>query len=147
MPEEPMSPDPQNCPSLYENEYHNTIIRYRSNVILEALVNYRLQAEPLPLPKSQGLNSMIRLNGRSSYLSSQNYDAYVSSASCSIQMMWMGILRFCIVVKNRCCNHPYLKKPPWSPFLSASISEEWPASSSVPRVSSARKTLSLDAVF
>lgn len=90
-----MPPDPSNCPTLYQNEYHDTISRYRryrSNIILEALVNYRLQTEPLPLPNPQGLNSMVRLDERSSYLSAQNYDAYVSSKCCCIRMLMRGYL-------------------------------------------------------
>ena len=46
------------------------------NIILDAFVRWRLQQVELPLA---GLNAMVSLNARKSYLSPRNFDAYVSS--------------------------------------------------------------------
>lgn len=77
--EEPISPDHSNCPDVEANQYTESLIRYRSNIILDALVRWRLQQVNLPLPNPSGLNAMVDLNARDSYLSPQNYDAYISS--------------------------------------------------------------------
>ena len=76
---EPVSPDPTNCPTVEENLYSKNYRRYRSNVILSALVTWRLQNIQFPLPVPKKLNEMVALNAQDSYLSPRNYDAYVSS--------------------------------------------------------------------
>jgi len=105
LPTEPLSPDHSNCPFVIFNEYADPIQRYISNVVVDALVRWRLQNGPSPLPEPRDLNAMVRLNARYSYLSAMNYDAYIS------------------MVKNRCTVHPNLSLPPWSPWLSANPSE------------------------
>ena len=76
---EPISPDPNNCPPVEGNRYIKGYRRYRSNVILSALVRWRLQNILVRLPAPRALNEMVALNAPESYISAQNYDAYVSS--------------------------------------------------------------------
>ena len=76
---EPVSPDPTNCPTVGGNRYTMGYHRYRSNIILNALVSWRLQNIKVQLPGPKALNEMVALNAHDSYLSAQNYDAYVSS--------------------------------------------------------------------
>ena len=77
--EEPPSPSADNCPSVHANMYTRGIFRYRSNVILDALVAWRLQQSPVPLSNPGSLNDMVALDAQASYLSPKNYDAYISS--------------------------------------------------------------------
>ena len=77
--EEVFAPDHSNCPEVEANQYTEGITRYRSNIILVALVRWRLQEINLPLSTPDGLNAMISLNAQGSYLSPPNYDLYVSS--------------------------------------------------------------------
>lgn len=67
---------------------------YRSNIILGALVKWRLQHLKLPLFSPTRLNDMVALTDRESYLSPINYDAYISSRYLS-QIVLRELIRVC----------------------------------------------------
>ena len=77
--EEPFSPDKNACLEVRGNRFTRGYPRYRSNVILDALVSWRLQAVDVPVSEPSGLNSMVALNARDSFASPRNYDAYMTS--------------------------------------------------------------------
>ena len=59
-------PDHSNCPDVEANYYNEFIIRYRSNIILDALIRWRLQQTNLPLSDPNGLNAMVNFNAQDS---------------------------------------------------------------------------------
>ena len=77
--EEPISPDKNGCPEVRGNRFSKGPPRYRSNIILDQLVRWRLQNVGIPVSQPSGLNSMVALNARDSFASPKNYDAYMTS--------------------------------------------------------------------
>ena len=61
MKEEPVSPDPNNCPEVAGNQYTKGMPRYRSKIILDALIKWRLQKIDPLLSNLSRLNKMVAL--------------------------------------------------------------------------------------
>ena len=77
--EEPISPDINGCPEVGGNRFTKGPRRYRSNIIFDQLVRWRLHNLDIPVSEPSGLNAMVALSARDSFASPKNYDAYMTS--------------------------------------------------------------------
>ena len=71
--------DKNGCLEVRGNRFTKGAPRYRSNIIHDALVRWRLRNMDVPVSEPSGLNAMVALNARDSFASPKNYDVYITS--------------------------------------------------------------------